>query len=89
LSYQQPLPEVQLAIAEIYAQENRPQRALATLQALAASFPPGQVPPEVSYHEGLALRALGRHQDAEQALARTASIGSVVPASATVSVRPR
>jgi tetratricopeptide (TPR) repeat protein len=90
LSYQQPLPEVQLAIAEIYAQENRPQRALATLQALAASFPPGQVPPEVSYHEGLALRALGRHQDAERVFAKAEQAGkpaTVMTASATTEAK--
>src|SRR5262245_19137922 len=86
LSYQQPLPEVQLAVAEIYEQENRPQRALATLQALAATYPAGQVPPEVSHREGLALHALGRHQDGERALARADAVGrqpAVVAASAT------
>src|SRR5206468_821993 len=68
LSYQQPLPEVQLAIAEIYAQENRPQRALATLQSLAGSYAPGQVPPQVLVGEALALRAFSRHQDAARLL---------------------
>jgi tetratricopeptide (TPR) repeat protein len=68
LSYQQPLPEVQLAIAEIYAQENRPQRALATLQSLAGSYAPGQVPSQVLVGQAVALRALSRHQDATRLL---------------------
>lgn len=72
LSYEPSLPAVQLAIADIYAQENRPQRALATLQSLAASFAPGKVPADVLFREGLALRALGRHQDSVRALAKSA-----------------
>jgi tetratricopeptide (TPR) repeat protein len=68
LSYQPEYPEVQLAIAGIYEQENRPQRALATLQSLAASYAPGQVPAEVTIRESLALRALGRHEAAAQTL---------------------
>jgi tetratricopeptide (TPR) repeat protein len=72
LGYEHPLPEVQLAIAEIYAQENRPQRALATLQSLAASLPPGQTPPDVLVGEARALAALGRPSDAARALAQAA-----------------
>jgi tetratricopeptide (TPR) repeat protein len=63
LSYAQPLPEVQLAIADIYAQDNRPQRALTTLQALAGSYPPGQAPPEVLFRQALVFRTLSRHHD--------------------------
>jgi tetratricopeptide (TPR) repeat protein len=73
LAFRQPFPEVQLAIAEIYMQENRPQRALATLQALAACYPPGQVPPDLLVREGLAMRALGRHHDAARVLAAAAA----------------
>jgi tetratricopeptide (TPR) repeat protein len=76
LSYQQHYPEVQLAIAGIYEQENRPQRALATLQSLAASFPPGQAPFDVVIRESLALRALGRPQDALQTLTQAAQRGN-------------
>ena len=75
LSYQPALPEIQLAIAGIYAEEGRPQRALATLQSLAASFAPGQAPPVVLYQQGLALGALGRHQDAVNVLAQAAQVG--------------
>jgi len=75
LSFGSPLPEIQLAIAEIYTQDNRPQRALATLQTLSGSFPPGQVPREIVVREGLALRDLGRYQDAARTLARAAQLG--------------
>jgi uncharacterized protein HemY len=75
LSFGSPLPEIQLAIAEIYTQENRPQRALATLQSLSAGFPPGQVPREIVIREGLALRDLGRHQDAARMLAKAVRYG--------------
>jgi tetratricopeptide (TPR) repeat protein len=63
-------PPVQLAVAAIYAQQNRPQRALATLQALADSYPPDQVPAEVLIQEAYACRALGRHADAAARLAQ-------------------
>ena len=73
LSYQQQFPEVQLALAEIYKEQNRPQRALATLQALADALPPSQVPVEVLVQQGLALRELARHQDAALCLATAAA----------------
>jgi tetratricopeptide (TPR) repeat protein len=69
LSTQEHYPAVQLALAEIYAQQNRPQRALATLQSLADDFPPGQTPANVLYREGLVLRQLGRYRDAAKAIA--------------------
>jgi tetratricopeptide (TPR) repeat protein len=76
LKLQQQYPEVQLALAEIYGEQNRPQRALATLQSLADSFPPEQVPVEVLIHQGLALRQLGRHADAARSLAQAAERGN-------------
>jgi tetratricopeptide (TPR) repeat protein len=76
LKLQSQYPEVQLALAEIYNQQNRPQRALATLQSLADSFPPDQVPIDVLIHQGLALRQLGRHADAARSLAQAADRGS-------------
>jgi tetratricopeptide (TPR) repeat protein len=71
LSYDNSLPGVQLAIADIYAQENRPQRALATLQAFAPSAPPGQAA-EIAIRESRALVALNRHGDAINLLATAA-----------------
>lgn len=70
LSYREHYPEVQLAVAEIYSQQNRPDRALATLQSLADHYPPGQAPADVLYREGLVLRDLGRFYDAAQCLTR-------------------
>ena len=69
LSLRASYPDVQLAVAAIYVQQNRPQRALATLQTLADSFPAGQVPDEILVQEALACRALGRYQDAAGKLA--------------------
>lgn len=71
LSYDNTLPGVQLAIAEIYVQENRPQRALATLQAFAQNAPPGQAT-EIAIRQARALVALGRHADAVGLLAKAA-----------------
>jgi len=70
LSYQQPLPEVQLAISEIYLEQGRPQRALATVQALSTSYPLGRAPANVLVHEADALRALHRAQEADRLLAQ-------------------
>src|SRR5262249_8090783 len=62
--------EVQVAISQIYRQEGLPQCSLAMLQALSASFPPGQTPTDVLVQEGFALGALGRHQEAAHTLAQ-------------------
>lgn len=75
LSLQPHYPEVQFALAEMYAQQSRPQRALATLQSLADDFPPGQIPSNVLYREGLVLRQLGRYQDAAKSLALASQSG--------------
>lgn len=76
LTIRQPYPDVQLSLAQTYHQQGRPQRALATLQTLADSFPPDQIPVDVLIHQGLALRQLGRHGDAAQALAQAAERGN-------------
>jgi tetratricopeptide (TPR) repeat protein len=76
LSIQQHYPEVQLALAEIYSAQGRPLRALATTQCLADSYPPGGAPTELLVHQGLALRQLGRHQDAARTLAQAALRGN-------------
>jgi len=76
LSLQPQFPPVQLAVAEIYAEENRPQRALATLQSLVASYPAGQTPPDLLVRESRALASLGRHLDASRRLAAAAQRGN-------------
>jgi tetratricopeptide (TPR) repeat protein len=68
-------PEVQLGLAEIYSLQGRPQRALATLQSLADSLPPDQIPLELLVQQGLALREMGRYQDAARSLAQAARRG--------------
>lgn len=75
LSFQPHYPEVQVAVAEIYEQSHRPQRALATLQSLADQFPPGSVPAEIMFRQGLVLRQLGRNHDAAECLAAAAQEG--------------
>jgi tetratricopeptide (TPR) repeat protein len=69
LSLQPHYPEVQFSLAEIYSQDNRPERALATLQSLADQFPPGSVPADLHFREALVLRKLGRHHEAAESLA--------------------
>jgi tetratricopeptide (TPR) repeat protein len=56
--------DVQMAVATVYLQQGRPQRALSTLQALASSCPSGEEPGDMLYLEGLACEALGRHAQA-------------------------
>lgn len=75
-SLQEHFPEVQLAISEIYSQEQRPQRALATLQALAGRYPAGEAPLEVVVREGLAYRDLGRYPEAARALTQATQRGA-------------
>lgn len=69
LVYQEQFPGVQLAIADIYREENRPERSLATLHSLAANFPAGQAPPDLVARQASAMQALGRHHDADRLLA--------------------
>jgi tetratricopeptide (TPR) repeat protein len=77
LVYQPHYPEVQLALADLYGQQDRPQRALATLQSLADHYAPDEVPSEVLYRQGLVLRRLGRHDDAAAQLAAAVKRGPV------------
>lgn len=69
LSFQPHYPEVQLAVAEMYSQSQRPQRALSTLQSLAGQYPPGSVPTDLLFRQALVLRDLGRNHDAAECLA--------------------
>jgi len=70
LSYESHCPHVQLALAEIYRRQNRPRRALSTLEALADHYPPEETPPEVLVAQGLALKALRRYDDAIERFSR-------------------
>ncbi|MFO7901807.1 MAG: tetratricopeptide repeat protein [Planctomycetota bacterium] len=75
LSIQPDYPEVRMAVARGYQLEGRPQRALATLHALADTYPPGEEPAELHYWQGVALAALGRHSRAVRHLATAESRG--------------
>lgn len=76
LAYHGHQPRVQMAVAQIYRRQERPQRALSTLDTLAQQFPPDDVPLDVLAMQGTTLKQLGRHQQATEMLARAASRGT-------------
>jgi len=76
LAYSNHQPRVQMAVAQIYRRQTRPQRALSTLETLAEQFPPDEVPLDVIALQGTTLKALGRHQEAAEMLASAAARGS-------------
>jgi tetratricopeptide (TPR) repeat protein len=78
LSLEPHLPAAQLAIADVYLKMDKPQRSLATLNALEDRYGPGQIPPEVHFHRGLALKRLGRFDDAVIALAGAIEAGATL-----------
>jgi tetratricopeptide (TPR) repeat protein len=75
LSIQPQYPEVQLAVAQVYYRNGRPQRSLSTLRALANAYPPGEQPAELNYWQGLACAALGRDELAAEQLMLAQSRG--------------
>jgi tetratricopeptide (TPR) repeat protein len=75
LSFEGHSPDVQLALAAIYREQNRPRRALSTLDALAEHYPPDEMPQALLLEQGLALKALGRYENAASLLAQAAQRG--------------
>ncbi len=75
LSFEGHCPHVQLALAAIYREQNRPRRALSTLDALAEHYPPNEMPQELLLEQGLALKALGRYENAASLLAQSTQRG--------------
>lgn len=65
LIYRSDAPAVQVAVAEIYRQLGRPQRALATLDHLADHHTPEKIPPRAWMLKGLALADLGEEVEAK------------------------
>ena len=63
-TYQPRYPRVQMAVAEIYQEQSRPRRTLATLQLLAEQYGNEPPPTEVLVMQGLAFKALGRYTEA-------------------------
>lgn len=59
--------QVLLDVAEAYRLLNQPERALAALQSLSDTYPPGEEPQQVLHLQGLALTALGRYSAAVEA----------------------
>jgi len=67
--------DVMFAIAELHRRLNEPQKALIALQSLADSYSPGEEPQMVAYLQGLALKAVGRHDDAIQRFSEAVDAG--------------
>ena len=57
-----------LEVAELYRQQNQPERSLQTLQCLADTYSPGEEPGQVHHLLGQAYVALGRYDDAVESL---------------------
>lgn len=70
---------VLLELAELYRELGQPQRALASLQSLADTYPPGEEPQQVLFLTGLAYNALGRDGDAIEYLAAARDRGAASP----------
>jgi tetratricopeptide (TPR) repeat protein len=68
LGYRSDDRETLLEVAEVYRELNQPLRALATLQSLGDTYPPGEEPAQVLYLTGLAYHALGRYPEAVDCL---------------------
>lgn len=68
LSFQDNFPEVQMAVADLYYRQNRPERMLATLDALVDQYPQQRVPQDVLYLKGIALKSLDRFREAAETL---------------------
>jgi len=68
MSYRPHYPEVQLAAARLYRKQERPQRTLATLQALVAQYRPGEAPAAMLLEEGIAYKDVQRYAEATNSL---------------------
>jgi tetratricopeptide (TPR) repeat protein len=79
LSHQEHYPRVQLAIAQTYGLQGRHARALATLRSLADGYPVDEVPPDVLFLQGIALKELGRYEAAVEALSNATKQGEPSP----------
>jgi tetratricopeptide (TPR) repeat protein len=76
LSLQEFNPPVQLAVAEIYRSQNKPQRSLATLAALEDRYTTEPPPIDLLLSRALALKQLGRYDDAAQTLTTAIARGA-------------
>jgi len=72
LALQPDYPEVQIAAAEIYQAEGRYDRVLATLDRLQDGIGVDNAPPKVDLLQGIAMRQLGRFDQARRCFQRAA-----------------
>jgi tetratricopeptide (TPR) repeat protein len=79
ISLQSHYPHVQLAVADIYRNQQRPGRALATLRTLADGYPPGETPTGVLFLQGIAMKDLQRYDAAAKMLSDIAQQGEATP----------
>lgn len=75
MALQERFPVVQMTIAQIYMEDHRPQRALATLDSLAAQYPPDAEPTSALLMRGLVNKSLGRYPEAIECLAAAVDRG--------------
>jgi tetratricopeptide (TPR) repeat protein len=68
-----------LQMAGIYRQLGQPSRSLTTLHRLIDCYPPGEVPQEALWLEGLALHDLGRGRQAAESLVAASRRGPPRP----------
>jgi tetratricopeptide (TPR) repeat protein len=71
--------EVLFEVAELYRRDDKPERALQTLQTLSETYSPGEEPGQVLHLMGLAYVALGRCDDAVESLANAVQRGRATP----------
>jgi tetratricopeptide (TPR) repeat protein len=72
LRYEPVYPPIQIAVAAIHHEQGRPERSLAVLDAAVDQFSPAPAPAELLAHHGLALKAMGRYEEAIESLTAAA-----------------
>jgi tetratricopeptide (TPR) repeat protein len=80
LRYEPQNPPVQIAVARLQRELGRPERSLAVLDAAVDQFSPRTPPAELLVHHGLALKELGRFDEAVESLAAAAEQNQRDPA---------
>ncbi len=75
-------------VADLYRQQNQPERSLQTLQCLADTYSPGEEPAQVEDFLGQAYAALGRHDDAVESFSLAVKRGSPRSRCSAILARP-
>lgn len=79
LSIQTHFPRVQVAVADVYADLKKPQRSMATLAALIDQYPPATAPQNLLVRHSVALKAVGRMDQAVAMLELASKRGPETP----------